>query len=256
VVRDSAPIGATTMTSYDEAVSVLYQAAPKAFVAERKRLSTALEAAGDAEGAMRLAKLARPPLSAWVVNQLFWRARDSFDALLAAAKRLRDGDLGATAAHREAMAELRALAVSTLDEAGHAAQDSTLRRVTTTLAAIAAVGGFEPDPPGALSTDRDPPGFEAVPDSVPTQDAGHAQAIDDRGRARAERQRIKAEELERKQALRRLEAEHRDATSALDAREREIEQHRKALSAAEGRAEQARAAVQELERRLAALMGR
>src|SRR5262249_21920679 len=43
----------------------------------------------------------------------------------------------------------------------HAAPESTLRRVTTTLSALAAAGGFDPDPPGALGADRSPPGFEA-----------------------------------------------------------------------------------------------
>ena len=244
------------MTSYDEAVSVLYQAAPKSFVAERKRLSLALKAAGDSEAAVRLAKLARPPVSAWVVNQLFWRERESFDALLAAAKRMRDGDPAATALHREALAKLRALSTALLDEAGHAVQESTLRRVTATLSAIAAAGGFEPDPPGALSADRGPPGFDAVADSAPAEDVegARAEAADERRRAQAERERKKAEELARKQEQRRLEAEHREATSALDACERELAQHRKALAEAQARAERARAAVEELERRLASLV--
>jgi hypothetical protein len=254
--------GGQTMTSYDEAVSVLYQAAPKSFVAERKRLSAELKAAGESEAAVRLAKLARPPVSAWVVNQLFWRERESFDALLAAAKRVRDGDQAATQAHREAVAELRALASTLLDEAGHAAQESTLRRVTSTLSAIAAAGGFEPDPPGALSTDRDPPGFEAVADSIADSvaaedDAGTAAAaVDERRRAQDERQRAKTEELARKQEQRRLEAELREATGTLDGLERELAQQRKALAAGEARAERARAAVVELERRLAALVRR
>jgi hypothetical protein len=244
------------MTSYDEALSVLYQAAPKAFVAERKRLSAELKAAGDSEAALRLAKLARPPVSAWVVNQLFWRERESFDALLAAAKRMRHGDQAATKTHREAMAELRALATTVLDEAGHAAQESTLRRITATLSALAAAGGFEPDPPGALTSDRDPPGFEAVADSpIAGDDAGtHAADVDERRRAQEEQQRAKAEELARKQEQRRLEAELREATSTLDGIERELAQQRKALAAAQARAERARAVVEELERRLAALV--
>jgi hypothetical protein len=37
-----------------------------------------------------------------------------------------------------------------------------LRRVTTTLSALAASGGFAPDAEGALLEDRDPPGFEVL----------------------------------------------------------------------------------------------
>lgn len=150
------------MASYDDAVRELYRTPHAEFVAERKRIAGELKAGGDKEGAGRLAKLPRPPISAWAVNQLWWQARDAFEAMLASAERLRDGELAATAAHRESIAKLRARAAAILAEAGNAAAESTLRRVTTTLSAIAASGGFAPDPPGALGDDRDPPGFDAM----------------------------------------------------------------------------------------------
>ncbi len=53
------------------------------------RLSGELKGAGDKDGSAKLAKLARPPISAWVVNQLYWRERDSFDELLESAAQLR-----------------------------------------------------------------------------------------------------------------------------------------------------------------------
>ena len=46
--------------------------------------------------ATRFAKLGRPTISAWAVNQLWWHARDAFDALFETAARLRKGDLHAT----------------------------------------------------------------------------------------------------------------------------------------------------------------
>jgi hypothetical protein len=148
--------------SYDEAVAELYRAPHDAFVAERKRLATELKAAGDKAGAARLLKLGRPTLSAWAVNQLWWQARDLFDGLLAAAARLRAGDQAATAERRDAIAALKSRAAALLVDGGHAVNEATLRRVTTTLAALAATGGFEPDAPGALAADRDPPGFDAA----------------------------------------------------------------------------------------------
>lgn len=147
---------------YDAAVAQLYQAPHASFVEERKRLAAELKASGDKAGAAQLAKLGRPPISAWVVNQLWWHARDAFDALFASAARLRDGDLTANAAHRDALAKLRMRATAMLSDAGHATTEATLRRVTQTLSALAATGSFDPDPPGALSADRDPPGFEAI----------------------------------------------------------------------------------------------
>src|SRR5689334_16188113 len=71
--------------SYRDAAEALYRAPHEAWVAERKRLAAELKAAGDKAGAAQLAKLARPPLSAWVVNQLWWRAPEPFAELLAAA---------------------------------------------------------------------------------------------------------------------------------------------------------------------------
>lgn len=149
-------------TTYDLALTELYQAPHGAFVDERKRLAAELKAAGDKDGAATLAKRRSPPISAWVVNQLWWHARDAFASLLGSAARLRDGDLGATPVHRDALAKLRLRAAAMLADAGHGATESTLRRVAQTLSAIAASGTWEPDPPGALAGDRDPPGFDAA----------------------------------------------------------------------------------------------
>src|SRR5262245_61149 len=147
---------------YEDAVETLFQAPHEQFVAERKRLAGELKAAGDKDGAAKLAKLARPPISAWVVDQLWWRARDAFDVLFDTAERVRRGELGASAAHRDALARLRAQAVQILIDAQHGTSEATLRRVTQTLSALAASGSWAPDAPGALSADRDPPGFEAI----------------------------------------------------------------------------------------------
>lgn len=161
--------------SYEDTVAELYQAPHAAFIGERKRLAGELKAAGDKAAATRLGKLPRPSISVWVVNQLWWHARDAFEALFETAETLRAGQLKASGPHREAIAKLRARAAAILADAGHAAQrtatEATLRRVTTTLAALAAAGSFEPDLPGALAADRDPPGFEAASIPTPAADA-------------------------------------------------------------------------------------
>ena len=150
--------------AYADAVAALYRSPQDLFVAERKRLAAELKAGGDKEGAARFGKLARPTLSAWAVNQLWWQAQPLFEELLSSSQRLRRGDRNASSAHRDALTALRTRAAALLAEGGHAATDATLRRVTTTLSALAAAGGFEPEAPGALSADRDPPGFEAMGD--------------------------------------------------------------------------------------------
>jgi hypothetical protein len=210
-------------SSYDDAVSALYQAPLDQFVSERKRLAAELKAAGDKEGAARFAKLGRPTVSAWAVNQLWWHARDAFDDLLSSAERLRLGDVAASRAHRDATASLRARAATLLTEGGHGAPEATLRRITTTLSALAANGGFDPDAPGALAADRDPPGFgaagfealsappppapaarkpsEPAPKSAPRATAGKEDA-DARARAEAERQRLEAARAAEQEAAR------------------------------------------------------
>jgi ElaB/YqjD/DUF883 family membrane-anchored ribosome-binding protein len=142
------------------AVAELYQAPLGQFVAERKRLA---KESGD----KTLLERRRPTISAWVVNQLWWHARDAFDRLMETADEIREGNVSADKAHREAIAKLRARAAAILKDAGHAATETVLRRVTTTLSAIAAAGDWQGHEPGQLPDDLDPPGFGAIGLHVP-----------------------------------------------------------------------------------------
>lgn len=154
------PYDEAMATTYEGAVAALYQAPLDKFVEERKRLAAELKAGGDKPAAARFVKLARPTIAAWAVNQLYWQARATFDELFAASQRLRAGDRGAATARREAMAKLRSRAIAILGEAGHPTPEATLRRLANDLSALAAAGGFDPDPPGALTSDRETLGFD------------------------------------------------------------------------------------------------
>jgi hypothetical protein len=233
----------------------LYQAPFDAFVATRDRLVAALKAAGDKPAASALGKRKRPSVSAWAVNQLWWHARTDLDALFATAKRLRAGELASSAAHREALARLRARAATLLADDGHPATEATLRRVAGTLSAIAAAGGFDPDPPGALVADRDPPGFEALSGLGAVAESEPAQAPQPEPDA-AERERVERERVERERheaherALaerRRLERELQSARRRVDDANRTVEQARGVLAAAETELATARAALDVLE---------
>jgi hypothetical protein len=250
---------ANATLSYDAAVRALYQTPHDGFVAERKRLADELRAAGDRVAASKLAKLPRPTISSWVVNQLYWHARDQFDAMLAAAQRLREGDLTANAAHHEAIAKLRQRAGRILADASHTATEATLRRVTTNLAAIAAIGSFEPDPPGVLSADRDAPGFAGVgivaPPSPPTtsgDSSSDARGAEDE-RNRREQHRL-AEQRARLDAEReRIAAALRTAKGELEAGVRRIDTAARELVDAEAAVTKLRAVVEGLEHKLAEL---
>ncbi|HTA93409.1 MAG TPA: hypothetical protein VK745_27715 [Polyangiaceae bacterium] len=273
---------------YDEAVAALYQAPHESFVTERQRLAAELKAGGDKAAAAKLAKLARPAISAWVVNQLWWRARPEFEELFESAAELRAGKLEARGAHRQALTKLSASARRLLGHAGHAASEGTMRRVEMTLSSLAAVGSFAPEPAGALTKDRDPPGFGAfggaafvADDSAAPENADesaphtshdhpknspkatqlhaeakrreHAEAQRARDAAMAEKRRV-AEERARRQAKRdELELAVRGAKKELLARERQREHFAKELAAAEQDVERAQSAVERAEAKITAL---
>ena len=262
------------MSAYDEAVTTLYQATLSDFVAERKRLAAELKAAGDKDAAARVAKLVRPPVSAWAVNQLWWRERKAFEALVTAARRVKVGDREASQAHRQALARLKETAARLLQEAGNAATEPTLRRVTTTLSAVAATGGFEPDAAGALSADRDPPGFEALgfgshstaptpsatarggDDDESTDDAGTRRAREAEQRRAEEMERRRTEEAERQRRLaerERLSAKLREAEQARDSQQRDVQRLRAELEKAEQSLKKSQALLGQIEADLASL---
>src|SRR5262249_40092735 len=158
---------------------------------------------------------------------------------------LRKGDLEATRAHRDALAELRKRAAAMLEEAGHAATATTLQRVTGTLSAIAASGSFDPDEPGTLSADREPPGFDAFVPSTSAHRSRHAVPAARPGRSDAsesaqlaaarseERARKRAEEKAREAERHRLKTALRDAEAEVRERERELSRRQKEIRAAE-----------------------
>jgi hypothetical protein len=256
--------------AYEEALQELYQVPVDQFVAERKRLAGALKT-DDAAAAKRLLARKRPTVSAWVVNQLYWHARDAFDEMLATAEQLRKGHLKASAAHRDAIAKLRKRASAILEDSGHAATESTLRRITTTLSALAASGKWDPDLPGTLANDLDPPGFEALGiSSVPADDeedeepakrsdgkaelakvrAAHAKKqaddMEDKRRAEEERKRKKAERHKHETALRAAKVELSD-------HERTVKQLEKQLDKAQKDVIDAQETVDDIEAKIAEL---
>lgn len=248
--------------TYDEAVTQLYQVPFNDFVNERKRLAGELKARGHKDAASQLAKLPRPPVSAWAVNQLWWQRRQTFEQLLEVAGRVKTGDRDASKEHRQLLSELRDAAAELLRAGGNAATETTLRRVTTTLSAVAASGGFSPDPDGALSGDRDPPGFEtftsagAAPNAAASagDDAARTRDAAEQKRAEAERKRAEEEERQRRLAEReRLSGALRETRELLSAQERDAARLRSELEAAEQRSKETRALLADIETKLGAL---
>ncbi|MGE5361796.1 MAG: hypothetical protein ACM3NQ_22495 [Bacteroidales bacterium] len=156
----------------DAELDQLFQVPLDDFVRARNDLATRLRGDGRADDAMRVQAIAKPPLSAWATNQLYWRARSEFDALMAAGLELREAQQaslrGRAADVRDAdRARDRALAaalqrtLSLVADAGHPATPAMRMRMATNLEALAAYGGSPPGAvPGRMTDDLDAPGFE------------------------------------------------------------------------------------------------
>ena len=272
-------------SAYDAAAQALYQAPHESFVAKRQELAAELKGAGDKAAAARLAKLPRPSISAWAVNQLWWQARPAFDDLFETAAQVRAGKSPAAGAHRQAISKLTARARQLLAEHEHGGSEATLRRITMTLSALAALGSWDAEAPGMLSKDLDPPGFEAfgmaaeTPSAVERHPSNSKPAHDDtHGKLRkqseakeklhAEAEAKRAREREREAAAaekkriaeRRaqhaaqklaLQSELSSAKKALAEHEQSRDRAARALAAAEHEVEKSQAKVAAAETRLA-----
>ncbi|HEY7188007.1 MAG TPA: hypothetical protein VH436_15740 [Vicinamibacterales bacterium] len=163
-------------------IESLYKLPLSEFTAARNALAGRLKKAGRADEADRIKALNKPSVPAWAVNQLYWQSRDRFDRLIDAGDRLRKaqasklagnaGDIrGALDALREALSELTRLAADRLRNSGSSTTPDQMRRVTSTLEALASIGIVEGGPqPGRLSDEVDPPGFETLAALVPSSD--------------------------------------------------------------------------------------
>jgi hypothetical protein len=116
----------------------------------RNDLASRLKKAHQTEQAEAVRKLRKPSVVAWAVNQLARREGSSIDALLEAGERLRKAQEEALGGHggaaevnaaaraeREVVRGLVASARAILEEAGNAATQPTLERLSQTLRAAA-----------------------------------------------------------------------------------------------------------------------
>jgi hypothetical protein len=233
----------------------LFQLPLDEFTAARNALAAQLKKAGHGDEADQVKALVKPPVSAWAVNQLYWRHRKAFDRLLAAGERFRKAQANQLAgkdtelrepleARRQALSELSKIAGSLLRGAGHNPSPDTMRRVTTTLEALATYG-THPDAPraGRLTDDVDPPGFEAVAALIPTT-GGRRGHSSEPTRVIPFKQKEPKPGKKKKQTAEELEKEREEARKAqLAAAKAAVQEAERALRAAQRKAEQAEAAL-------------
>lgn len=157
----------------DQRIDSLYELPLGEFTRARNALAAELKKSGERDEAERIRSLAKPVLTAWVVNRLYRTERKKFDRLAAAGAELRavqhrgagDADVlrGAMDRRRAALNALLAAAEKLVVEGGGAATRATLRRIETNLDAVATFGDAGPGQTlGCMTADLDSPGFDAL----------------------------------------------------------------------------------------------
>jgi hypothetical protein len=242
------------------------------FTAARNALAKQLKQEGRSNDADYVKTLAKPSISAWTVNQLYWEHRDELDRLMATGERVRQaqtsrtagiaGIRGALDARREALAHLADLATALLRDAGHNPAPDTIHRITTTLEALSAYASVADGPRlGRLTQDVDPPGFESLASFVPhagapaltakpqrkAEPAGNVHLLEEKRQtkiaaAKVSLQQAKTSLTEARARAKSVEAAQKKA----DAEAKEAEKHKRE---AEERFEKARAASEDATRR-------
>jgi hypothetical protein len=160
--------GAETLDPETE-IDGLFRAPLAEFISVRTALHARFKPLDPAVAA-RIKALAKPSVSAWAVNQLYWREPALYQRLIEAGAAMHamtggdaDGLRSAMATRRAALDEAVRSCGSMLAEAGHGTSMSTMRRVALTLEALAAHGGSDPDKrAGRLSADVDPPAIDRL----------------------------------------------------------------------------------------------
>lgn len=231
-------------------VDALFKLPLGEFTAARNALSAQLKKAGRQEQADEVKALTKPTVSAWAVNQLYWRHRKLFDRLLDSGERLRRAQQSGAStrepadARRAVIAELNANAEALLRDGEYGATRDMLRRVTTTLDALASFHGLSNAPAaGRLVDDVDPPGFGAITGFVaPAPTAAHCTARPSAAKVR--------DEAAGNRLLAAANAAVREAERTLDRTQKQAERAATASEAAAARAKTLEAQRAQVERKL------
>ena len=238
----------------DEAVDELYGVALEDFTRERSRIAKALRDAGNGDDAGVVAKLRKPSVSAWVLNQLARRNRRDVDLLLDAGHRLREAQVAvlsgaekeeferARKTERDALKRLNRDAEQLLRERG-AAGAGVLKQVDDSLrAAAVSSSGRELLARGRFTQPLEAEGFavftELAPRATPRRkESPSAQARRDaRATVRAAKERVREAERAAAAAEKRVDeqrAQLADAEDDVAAAHERLEAAREALRDAE-----------------------
>jgi hypothetical protein len=267
-------------TGPDPDIDALFRLPLSEFTSARNALAAQLRKSGRAIDAERVKSLAKPPAPAWAVNQLYWQKPQAIDQLISVTERIRKAQTarGKTADLRDLFSEKKRIiatlmerASAILGAAGHGPSPDAMRRVSATLEALAVWGKTEGAPEaGRLTSDLDPPGFDALAavmggakiESARVLSFRTSKAAEDPAAARAHaRDAVKAAEKQLQEAHREAERAETALTkanaraAAVEKQKRDVEARyakaRDVVRAASNQAQNAAQAVAGAERSLA-----
>lgn len=238
-----------------KATDHLYGLEREEFIAERAKAVKELRAKGHGDAAEEIAKLPKPTVAAWALNQAQRSNRSGMDDLIAASRRVREAQAkllagGDRKALDKAAREERRLAEEMVESARAALDspsDATISKVRDTLSGLGLDEDLEAElGEGRLAKEREAAGgfglaagMKVAPSKASKEAAKgkKARAAEEKKLAKAEQGLRDAEERLRdaeaalkdaKQAAARAESEVGKATTARDKAQRELEKVRKA----------------------------
>lgn len=244
----------------DEELDRLYRLPLGEFVQARNELAAALKKSGDAGAAKRVHDLPKPSASAWAVNQLYWTARPELDELITVGDRHRRAQQAALAGdgselsdaereRRRAIEEAIRRVRYVLAESGQTAGEPLMRRITTTLEALASYGSENPNPMrGRLTKDVVPPGFGALSALAPL-------SMNSRERETKELLEEEVALVEARAALAKVTKRAESASAALEAARAALTRAAEETDRAASAVEEARALVAELDEKRRSRVG-
>lgn len=217
----------------DDQIDQLYQLPLDEFTATRNALA---KDAGDR--ATEVKKLEKPNLAAWAVNQLYWRDRNTYDAVIKAAEKMRaaykqmlagkSADVReAEEIHQEALRDAKQAARRLLEAGGHPNPDAVMMPVAETLDALPGE-----EPPGRLTKPLRRMGFnvlEGVPISAKAAARSKTSAAKPKEPVKEPTARERASESEERELamsrerLRFAEAAEREAEASVDRARRALD---------------------------------
>ena len=153
------------MSALDAKIDELYRLPLSEFTGARNALAKSLSGAE----AKRVKALAKPTVVPWAVNQVYWRARATFDRLMKSGEKLRAAQIAALEgrnadvraagdAHRRAISEAVAETERLCDTSGAKPGTDALARTFESLSLATTAS----ETPGRLTEALQPAGFEAL----------------------------------------------------------------------------------------------